>query len=227
MRLNAVNSAVNYKYVMNGTWEGNVGNNGTQNRTILLTRTNETLPVVFFNNQSAIPVPIPVTFVVDMAVQTAQGKFDPAADAVTVAGDLINNWNATSAPLTNSPSATNLWQGTFELTSSAGTTVSYKFIINATTWESINNRAYMLTSTNAQTVPTVFFNDVNDLGAISIGVSTNKQLNLSWTAGPSIRLQSTTDVNAGPWQDVTNTLGQGSATITLGSGSAFFRLSGQ
>src|SRR5262249_32368772 len=161
------------------------------------------------NNLAGTPAAIPVTFQVDMSVQALQGRFDPTVDTVTVAGDVINNWNATASPLTNSPANMNLWQGTYEVTSTTGNSVLYQFVINGGTWESIDNRVYTLMSENAQTIPKAFFNNVNDLGAITIAVNPSKQLDLTWTAGPSIRLQSASDVKNGPWQEVPNTLGQG------------------
>jgi hypothetical protein len=84
----------------------------------------------------------------------------------------------------------------------------------------------MLMSTNEQTLPLVFFNNVNNLGAISITRSTGTQATLTWTAGPLIRLQSAAGVSSASaaWQDVPNTQGSNSAAITLGPGQKYFRL---
>jgi len=52
---------------------------------------------------------------------------------------------------------------------------------------------------------------------------------LSWTPGVLIRLQSTTSVTNGVWDDVPNTLGQASAVLvndTFVDGAMFFRLTG-
>jgi hypothetical protein len=191
-----------------------------------LRSTNQVLPVVYFDNLALVPTAIPLTFQVDMGAQIAQGNFDPMADTVSVAGDSINNWNATASPLANSASDTNLWVGTFDVTSTSGSAVAYKFVVNGSTWESIDNRAYTLTSTNAQTLPRAFFNNVSNLGALLISPVSGNQTTLTWTACPLIRLQSSSDLKNGLWQDVPNTLGQGSATVTLGTGPSFFRLIG-
>lgn len=221
----AVGTVVSYKYVLNGsTWEGNVGTNGAQNRSLTLARTAQTLPVVFFNNQAAVPSSIPVTFQVDLAVPLAQGNFDPTTGTVSVAGDVLNNWNTTASMLTPSTTESNLWTGTFTITGSPGMAILYKYVLNGSTWESINNRTYTLSSTNAQTLPRVFFNDVGNLGPLVLGAKAGGQLGLSWTAGPLIRLQTATGLNAPAWTDVPNTQGQSTGTVRIASGPAFFRL---
>jgi hypothetical protein len=212
---------------MNGsTWEGNVGPNGTQNRQLTLSKTDQALPVAYFNNVSSIPTIISLTFQVDLAVQIAQGKFDPAAGTVSVAGDAINNWDTSASPMTKSTANTNLWVTTLDVTNASGGILLYKFVLNGSTWESRDNRSYTLTSTNAQTVPTQFFDDIGDLGRLTIGPVSAGQSTVSWTAGPLIRLQSVAALGTNSWQDVPNTLGQSSAKITLSGGQLFYRLIG-
>lgn len=230
----AADSTVSYKFVMNGgTWEGNVGPGGTQNRALTLTSSAQTLPVVFFNNVTAVPSNIPITFQVNLGVQIAQGNFDPDLGVVSVAGDLLNNWNTSASVLTRSTTDLNLWTGTFEVNSSAGAVLLFKYVLNdGATWEGnvgpdgTQNRTYTIASTDPQTLPPVFFNNVNDLGSVSLGAISGGQLTLSWTAGPLIRLQTATDLSGSAWQDVANTLGQNSATVPVGSGRAFFQLVG-
>jgi hypothetical protein len=229
----AAASAVSYKFVLNsGTWEGNVGPNGAQNRSLTLQATAQTLPVVFFNNVTAIPSNIPITFQVNLGAQVAQGSFDPDTGTVSVAGDLLNNWGASTSVLTRSATDPNLWAGTFEVTSSAGAAMFFKYVLNSSTWEGnvgpdgTQNRTYTFASTNSQTLPRVFFNNVGDLGSLSLGAVSNRQATLSWTAGPRIRLQSAPGVGSPAWQDVANTQGQGSVTVDVGAGSSFFRLVG-
>lgn len=185
------------------------------------------LPVVFFNNVTAVPKVVPLTFQVNLAAQIAQGNFDPAAGTVSVAGDVINNWSATASVLTNSATDPNLWLGTLDLTTSVGSTILYKFVLNeGGTWESGDNRSFTVADTNAQTLPLAFFNRVNDLGRLSIGPVAGGQATLSWTAGPRIRLQEATDLTPSTWRDVPGTLGQSSTTLSIGSGKSFFRLVG-
>lgn len=219
-------TSIGYKYIMNGTWEGNVGPGGAQNRSVTLQHTNQTLSAVYFNNQAAPPVPIPLVFQVNLAVQIAQGNFDPTTGLVEARGSFNNNW-AGGFTLTNSPDNTNIYSGTFvDATDVPGTSIGYKFVLNGSTWESINNRTYMLTSTNQQTLPLVFFNDMGDLGPISILTTSPGQAALSWTAGPLVRLQNATSLLNSSWQDVPNSQGTNSITVPIGPNPLFFRLTG-
>lgn len=223
----AENSTVNYKFVLNGgTWEGNVGPNGAQNRVLTLTAADQALPVAFFNNAGAAPAVIPLTFQVNMGVQIAQGKFDPASGSVSVAGDPLNGWSPTASALTRNATNALVWEGTFEVTASAGSTLLYKFVANEATWETGDNRTYTMTSTNAQTVPVVFFDRADNLGGLSVKLA-NGQSTLTWTAGPQVRLQKASNVSEGPWQDVPNTLGQSSIALPVETAPAFFRLIGR
>ncbi len=216
-------SAVAYKYVMNGTWEGNVGPGGTQNRSLTLARTNQVLPVVYFNNTAGIPVPTPLTFQVNLGVQTALGNFDPTSGTVEARGT-FNNW-AAGFTLTNSVATPTLYSGTWVDTNDAvGAAIQYQFVLNGTTWETaVGNRAYTLISTNEQTLPLLFFNNVSNLGPVSIRAA-NGQATLTWTAAPLVRLQSATSLVSTAWQDISNTQGSNSVTLPLGAGRQFYRL---
>lgn len=227
----AVDSAIGYKFIMltassTTEWEGNVGTGGSQNRSLTLTSAAQTLPVVFFNNLAELPSNIPLTFQVSLGVLIAQGAFDPSTGTVSVAGDPLNSWSATASALTPSATDTTIYTGTFEVNSVSGAAVAYKYVLNGATWESIDNRAYTITGTNAQTLPLAHFNNVNHLGSVTMGAVANGQIALSWTAGPGIRLQQTPDLGGQSWADVPNTLGQSSATVPVGSGTAFLRLVG-
>jgi starch binding protein with CBM20 domain/predicted carbohydrate-binding protein with CBM48 len=224
-------TSVAYKYVMNTAsgvvWEGNVGPAGSQNRSLTLERTNQILSAVYFDNKAAQPVPTPLAFQVDLTVQVALGNFNPTTDYVEARGSFNNNW-AAGFTLTNSPDNTNIYSGTFVDTSDVvGNSIGYKFVLNGATWETaINNRTYTLTSTNEQTLPLVFFNDINNLGPISIQPTTPGQAALSWTAGPLVRLQNAASLLNATWQDVPNTQGSNSVTLPIGPNRQFFRLTG-
>ncbi|HTI72686.1 MAG TPA: CBM20 domain-containing protein, partial [Candidatus Limnocylindria bacterium] len=94
-------STVQYKFIKNTAvngviWEGNVGDNGAQNRSFVLADTDQSLPVTYFNNvTNSTTSTAHVTFQLDLSVQVQLGNFDPDTGTVTVAGDAINNWNAT------------------------------------------------------------------------------------------------------------------------------------
>ena len=223
----AANSSQMYKFVMNGSsWEGNVGENGAQNRSLTLKTATQTLPVSFFNNVAVAPKIIPLTFQVNMAAQIALGKFDPNADTLYVAGDLINTWSANSSILTRDTMQTNLWTGTFEVTSSEGSSILYKYVLNGSTWETNDNRSYVVTAAATQTLPLDFFNRVSDLGPVKINSVSTDRISLSWNPGPLVRLQSTTNLPGNNWVDVPNTAGEDSATVQRIAGRQYFRLVG-
>jgi hypothetical protein len=224
------------KFVINqsGTlvWEGNVGPGGPNgNRTFVLGTSPQTLPVVYFNNLTNDPgAGIPVTFRLNMGVQIARGTFDPTSGTVTVAGQ-FNNWSTSASPLTNTVANPSLFVGTVNINSvPPGGSVGHKFVLNGSTWEAGDNRAFTLESPS-QTLPVEYFDRVADLGPISIVVVAPDpfQVTVSWTAGSRIRLQKSTNLN-GPWEDVPGTLGQDSAFFDLTfedeRPSTFFRLAG-
>jgi hypothetical protein len=234
----AAGAPFEYKFVINqaGTllWEGNVGPGGPfGNRTFTLAETAQTLPPVFFNNLTNDPgAGIPVTFQVNLSVQTARGLFDPAAGTVTVAGQ-FNTWSPTASPLTNNPSDPYLYTGMVNITTvAAGGVVPYKFVINGGTWEGGDDREFTLAS-SSQTLPVEFFDRVNDLGLIAVALDApiggQKLLSVSWAGGPRIRLQSTTDLYTS-WQEVAGSLGESMIMLDLTfeeiPGPTFFRLVG-
>ena len=146
---------------------------------------------------------------------------------MSVAGDLLNNWVVTASKLTRSETETNVWAGTFDVTSVPGTVTFYKFVMNdGATWESIDNRSYTIASTNAQTIARAYFNNTGNLGKLTMSVIDGGKATLSWTAGPLIRLQTATESGKGSWEEVPNTLGQGSTIVTISTGQSHFRLVG-
>jgi hypothetical protein len=167
----APGSAVQYKFVINQggalVWEGNVGPGGAQNRTVNVPDSAQTLPVVYFNNQTSPPGVIPVTFQVNMAIQKEMGNFDPAAHLVEVHGE-FDNWGV-GAALSASATNANIYVGTVEVAGSPGTTSAYKFVVNRDGplfWEgnvgpggAFGNRTFTLAQ-SAQTLPVVYFNNV-------------------------------------------------------------------
>ena len=81
-------------------------------------------------------------------------------------------------------------------------------------------------NTNQQTLPLVFFNDVGDLGPISILATSPGQAALSWTGGPLVRLQNATSLLNPTWQDVPNTQGTNTIAVPIGPNAQFCRLTG-
>jgi len=178
---NSIGTGEQYKFVVdNGS--GVLGWEGINNRTFTLgtdgTVTtnngviNETLAVVYFNNQPPASSTNMVTFQVDMSVEVGQGNFTPGVDTVTCRG-AFEGWNqATEVQLTNNPVAanTNLYSGIYPVTDAAGTVEQYKFLVDEGSgvlgWEQPagtagGNRSFTLANTNAQILPPVFFNDLS------------------------------------------------------------------
>jgi hypothetical protein len=226
---------IEHKFVINkaGTlvYEGNVGPGGQfGNRTFSLGAPPEQiLPVVNFNNFTNSGGAIPVTFRVNMSAQVARGAFDPASGTVNLAGP-FNNWSTTATQLTNSPTDPYVYQGTVEISGvSPGGNVPFKFVANGATWETGNDRIFVLANA-AQTLPIEYFDRLPDLGRLTITrdpTPFDVQVSLAWTGGSQIRVQTATSL-AGPWEDVPNTLGAGAVTLTYDEspGPRFFRLVG-
>jgi hypothetical protein len=230
----SVGSTVNYKFIMNRLvggvlWESDgVGPNGAQNRQFTFPNVATNLPVVYFNNvTNANSVSVEaITFTVDLIVENALGNFTPGVDNVFVAGDAVNNWAAGASQLTQSLSDPNLYTGTFNVTNTPGAMVNYKFELNSgVLWESIANRQFPMPTT-ASNLPSANFNNLVDLGIITISNSAG-QSTITWPMpGTRIGLQSRTNLTTGVgWQDVPNTLGSNSATISI-TGPSYFRVKG-
>jgi hypothetical protein len=213
-------------------WEGNVGPGGPNgNRTFTLGTSPQILPVVYFNNLTNNPGGgIPVTFRVNLGVQIARGTFDPAVGTVVVAGP-FNNWSTTASPLTRIAENSTIYAGTVNIsTVSPGGSVAHKFVLNGGTWEGGDNRVFTLESPS-QTLPVEPFDRVGDLGPVTVSVVAPDpfQVTVSWTGGPGIRLQKSTNLN-GSWEEVPGSLGQSSVFFELTfeeqRPSTYFRLIG-
>lgn len=178
----------NYKFVkqvfgVGVVWEvDGVGPNGDQNRWFQVPATDTVLPVVYFNNiTNVITNHVPVTFRVNMSVQIAQGAFDPASGTLAVSGDAIDNWaNLGTHLLSQSPTNSDLWEGTFEITNAVGATVNYKFIMNGN-WETRPNRTFVMTNVPIL-LPVVWFNDVTNV-AVPIPVTFSVNMGVAMARG--------------------------------------------
>lgn len=220
---------LDYKFVMNGNvWESSA------DRSFQMTNGPQTLPVVFFSNISALPVPIPLNFSVNMGVQQALGNFNPTnGDYVEAEGSFNVSGGGTwlgGFALTNDPVNNPLvYSGTFvDPNDNIGSLVTYAFVMHSstTTWEA--NRTITLTSTNATALPLAYFNNVNNLGPLFLSKS-GSQMVLIWPAGTNVNntisLQSSTNLSHG-WTAVPNSWGQTGVTNDFGAGTMFFRLIG-
>lgn len=235
-----VGTTVNHKFIMNTflagqQWENNgVGPNGAQNRQFTFTNQATTLPVVYFNNitNATSLVITQVTFKVNLAAQIAQGTFDPNVGTVSVAGDVINNWSPTLSVLSQTVTNPSLWSGTFTLTNTVGGPVNYKFTLNnGGTWENngvgpngANDRQLIFTN-QATVLPDVYFNNLGNLGAVTVSPPTNGVITVSWTGGPLIRLQTNASL-ASVWGDVPGSAGLSTMNFGASASATHFRLIG-
>ena len=235
-----VGSTVNFKFIMNTflagqQWENNgVGPGGAQNRQFTFTNQATTLPTVYFNNitNSTSLIITQYTFKVNLAAQIAQGAFDPNVGTVSVAGDVINNWSPLASVLTQTGTNSSLWSGTFDITNTVGAPVNFKFTLNnGGTWENngvgpnnANDRQLIFTNA-ATTLADVYFNNLGNLGAVTVSPPTNGVVTVSWTGGPLIRLQTNASL-PGVWGDVPGSTGLSTMDFGASSGASHFRLIG-
>jgi hypothetical protein len=228
-------ATVNYKYAIDGsggTWEGNVGPGGSQNRTFTVSGSTTNLPQDYWNNLANATNSYNVTFTANLTAQTALGKFTPDVDSVYVCGDW--NWSGSAVQLVQSGSNTNVYTNTVAMVFALGSTVNYKFTLNGgLVWENngvgpggADNHQFVLPgNTN---LPPNYFNNVADLGPLAISNS-GPQTVLYWPSGTNvnnrIRLQNASNLT-GTWTDVSDAMGQSSITNNFGSGPNYFRLIG-
>jgi hypothetical protein len=142
-----------YKFWHNGSGTGSVWESDP-NRYFILSDSAQTVSRYFEDTWAGGP-PIPVTFQVNMGVRMANGTFDPSIHQVEVRG-AFQGWTGGST-LTNSPANTNIFTGTFDITTvPPGSFIKYKFYANG--WESGADRlAFMPNS--AAALPVVYFNN--------------------------------------------------------------------
>ena len=233
---NTPGATENYKFLFipfsgnpASVWEvDGLGPNNAQNRQFSQPSSATNLGVVFFNNitNANSLVSLLTTFRVNMTVQHARGTFTPGVDTVTVAGNPLNNWAPTGSQLTNSVGSPDLYVGTFIITNTVGSATAYKFVVNGGTglgWESIANRQVVVPGGSPTNLPSVFYNNVGDLGKLSVSNNAGATI-FKWTGWPNVRLQSSANLTSG-WQTVPNTQGSNSVSTNI-TGRQFFRLTG-
>ena len=117
---------------------------------------------------------VPVTFQVNMRVQTWLGRFNPSTDFVEGRGsfnvDAGGVW-LNGFTLRQSPTDTNIYVGIYDITTiPPGTSVDHKYVINSATsglvWEGNvgvgrADRAFMLASSD-QSLPVVYFDNLTN-----------------------------------------------------------------
>jgi hypothetical protein len=172
----AQNATANYKFYANNSLafetDLDAATAGDQTRVLTLGArdTAETLPIAYFDNVGVVPPNRTVTFAVDMSIQQAMGKFDPATGVVQLRG--LGSFDATDKVLTRE-GVTLIYKGTFVVTGDAGSTVAYKFFsvgVTSSGFEAINpndlllNRSLTLGATGSPVVlETAYFSNQSAL----------------------------------------------------------------
>lgn len=130
------------------------------NRSFTLAATDQVLPLVYFDDVATLPTPHNVTFAVDVAVQIGKGTFDPDAGLVEARGSFQNpcTWSG-GFTLTNTADAPNIYTGTYTVSNAPpSSTVKYKFVLNGGTWESIDDRTFIMPDSDTN-LPLVRFSN--------------------------------------------------------------------
>ncbi len=146
------NTDYEFKFVINdGTWES------VANRPLNVTG-DTVLDTFFFNDESSYVAPVNLTLSVNMAVQIAEGNFNPTTDVVRCAG-AFQGWNPGAAPdMVNADiNVDSIYTVTYQVT--PNTTYEYKYVIG-TDWgvQETNNRSVTVSDADL-ILPTVWYND--------------------------------------------------------------------
>ena len=150
---------ISYKFFK--TLRGGIDWEGVDNRTYTVVSSSQTLPIVYFDNDSVYNPPttdVPVTFQVNMRVKMLEGTFLPSsADFVSVPGG-FNGWN-TSVDTLRDFDGDSIYTKTAMI--AEGQSIEYKFYKTARggiDWESVSNRPYTV-PTGGGTIPVAYFDN--------------------------------------------------------------------
>ena len=144
------------------TLRGGIDWEGGNNRLHVIATSNDTLSVEYFDYDSVYtpPVPVPVTFQVNMKIKMLEGTFQPGSgDIVRVAGS-FNDWGNSTDTLSD-PDHDSVYTKTVNNTIFENTTVQYKFLKTlrgGLDWESGDNRQYNVPP-GGGTVPEAYFDN--------------------------------------------------------------------
>jgi hypothetical protein len=168
---------VDFKYYFDpaAIWESPTPGTGdpadNNNRFFNLPTNAASLAIIYFNDAVYAPKATnATTFQVDMTAQVLNGNFDPTVGTVELRGN-FNNWGTPQILCTNNPAApnTNIYSVVVPLVDGVGAREQYKFWATVppnSGWETMaDNRTVSIISGTAQTLPVVFFSNVdpNDL----------------------------------------------------------------
>lgn len=149
---------INYKFLK--TLRGGKDWEGDPNRSFTVAG-NDTIPAVYFDRDSVVnlPVPVGVTFQVNMRIKMLEGSFLPkSGDAVRVAGS-FNGWGSSTDTLSDANNDS-IYTKTININEKAS--IEYKFLKTprgGLDWENVANRKYDVPVGGGTLAPAYFDND--------------------------------------------------------------------
>lgn len=245
----SLDSTVEYKFVIydpvstTTQWEDAIGNRSLT----LLNVASQTLPPVYFNNQSPgelLPSATTVTFSVDMtgAVGTDAYHFNPATDFPYINGQFANWWapdgwsiGDPSAPFPPPPAhyqmtrvgSSMIYTWTTNFPAGQPVMMTYKYSINGIDDEAptgSNHIRYIRTLSN-YTMPQDTWSVMTveqSFGNLKAGPVSGGYQPITWLGRPGVHLQSSANLSS--WTDVPGTDATSSNGVAVGPGYQFFRL---
>jgi len=171
------NQGATITYTFHGTGAGGLGSETNGNRSFLLGPDGvpQVLPTVYFNNQLP-PVPVDVTFSVDMGYYVEAGEFNPTSACVKIY-DYFAGWNNGSNLVRQGESA--IYSGTLSILVDAneGKEIHYKFTADCGSGlgvENISLRTRLLRPEDHPLVlPTVYYGNQPPLPKVPVKFSVN------------------------------------------------------
>ncbi|MBI5476968.1 MAG: T9SS type A sorting domain-containing protein [Ignavibacteriales bacterium] len=117
----------------------------------------------WYNNDSIFvqQYDINMTFSCNMELERLSGRFNPAADTVSVNGD-FNGWSSKTTILTPNPLNPDLYEATTVIRRGLGEKIEFKFWYTENNWESVSNRTYTFTQDDINALSASFSASFND-----------------------------------------------------------------
>jgi len=219
----------------------------SNDRFFTLAASAQTLPVVFFNNNSAIsdflPVDTSVTFSVSMTnavLYPAGTPFNPSTmGGVYINGEFLGWWNWSSSPdptyqLANTPGLNEIYSMTLLVPRGTNRKLTYKYGVDLGVGTIDNEMGFQTNHVRYVRSPGTYAMPLDtfgvpvtepEIGPMTIGPATAGRVLISWSGWTGIRLQTTASV-ASPvtWHDVAGTEGLSSTNYPVGILPAYFRV---
>jgi hypothetical protein len=153
----AAEGAIEYKFFK--TLRAGLDWEGVANRAYTVVAGAQTIPAVYFDNDSVYTPPVPqgVTFRVNMKIKMLEQTFLPGSgDIVRVAGS-FNNWGSSTDTLTDADHDSIF---TKTITLNENQAIEYKFLKTARSgdWESVDNRKFTV-PVGGGAIPVAFFDN--------------------------------------------------------------------